>query len=122
MELNENAGLDTSQVEDLRGSRGGGLFPSGGGRGGMMIPGLRGGKGGAGILGLLVVGLIACLCLGGGKLGGLGSFGDLGGLGSAGGNNSATVDNSDIQESCAVSNPDRFQNESCRNLLYINSI
>jgi predicted metalloprotease len=126
MELNENAGLDTSQVEDLRGARGGGgmggLFPSSGGRGGGMIPGLGGAKGGGGILGLLVLGLIACLCLGGGKLGGFGSFGDLGGLGSNGGNDSATVDNTNIQETCAVSNPQRFQNEACRNLLYINSI
>jgi predicted metalloprotease len=133
MELNENADLDTSQVEDMRGSRGrggggtgglGGLFPSAGGRGGGlggMVPGI-GGKGGAGILGLLLLGLVACLCFGGGKLGGLGSFGDLGGLGSNGANGSSTVDNTSIQETCAISNPDRFNNESCRNLLYVNSI
>ena len=133
MEFNENAGLDTSQVEDLRGSRGGGfgsLFPpaGGGGRGsgggglGGMLPRLGGGKIGGGLIVVLILGLLACVCLGGGKLGGLGDFGGLGGLGSTGGNESATVDNTNIQETCAVTNPRRFDNEACRNLLYINSI
>jgi uncharacterized protein len=132
MELNENAGLDTSQVQDMRGGGGGGRGSGGmfgglgggggssGGGGGLKIPG--GGKAGGGLIGVLVLGLIACLCLGGGKLGGFGSFGDLGGLGSTGNNSSDTVNNSDIQQTCAISNPDRFNNESCRNLLYINSI
>jgi predicted metalloprotease len=137
MELNENAGLDTSQVEDMRGSPGrgsggpgglGGLFPSasGGaaGRGGglgSLIPGL-GGKGSGGIIGLLLLGLVACLCFGGGKLGGFGSFGDLGGLGATGTNDSSTVNNTDIAQTCSTTNPDRFNNEACRNLLYVNSI
>ncbi|HEY1484895.1 MAG TPA: neutral zinc metallopeptidase [Micromonosporaceae bacterium] len=138
MELNENAGLDTSQVEDLRGRRGGsssgglgGMFPGlgggGSGRGsgsgglGSILGGL-GGKAGGGLIGLLVLGLIACLCFGGGKLGGFGDFGNVGGLGTTGANNSDTVNNTDIQQTCAVSNKDRFNNESCRNLLYINSI
>jgi predicted metalloprotease len=126
MKLNENANLDTSQVQDLRGSRssGGGMFPGlgggGGGGGGFKLPG--GGKTGGGLIGLLGLVLIVCLCLGGNKLGGFGSFGDLGGLGSTGVNDSATVDNTNLQETCAVSNPDRFNNVACRNLLYINSI
>jgi uncharacterized protein len=127
MELNENAGLDTSQVEDMRGrsggSRGGGL----GGLGGLggMLGGAKGGglgKGGGGLIGLLVIGLIACLCFGGGKLGGFGDFGNLGGLGAGDANTGQTVGDSDIAQQCAVSNPDRFKNEACRNLLYINSI
>jgi len=139
MELNENAGLDTSQVEDMRGKRTGGgglggMFPglggggaqggsSGGGLGGLGgILGKLGGKGGGGLIGLLLLGLVACLCFGGGKLGGFGDFGNLGGLGSTGTNNSDTINNTDLQQQCAVSNPDRFNNEACRNLLYINSI
>lgn len=129
MELNENAGLDTSQVEDMRGAGGGGsgggglgglggMFPRGGGGG---LGGL-GGKAGGGLIGLLVIVLIACLCFGGGKLGGMGNFGSLGGLGSDGQNDSSTVNNTSIQETCSVNNPDRFNNEACRNLLYINSI
>ena len=147
MELNDKAGLDTGQVEDMRGSgrsSGGGLCPGmssrggaglgGAGLGGAGLGGLlgvllggltkrgKGGKGGAGLIGILVIGLIACLCLGGGKLGGLGTLGNLGGLGSTGQNTADTVNNTDIQQLCAVTNKDRFNNESCRNLLYINSI
>ncbi len=132
MELNENAGLDSSQVEDMRGgggSRGGGggLFPGlGGGSpqsgGGGRLPRIGGGKAGGGLIVVLLIGLVACLCLGGGKLGGLGTLGSLGGLGSTGTTNTDAVNTTDIQQQCAVSNPDRFNNEACRNLLYINSI
>jgi predicted metalloprotease len=124
MELNENAGLDTSQVEDMRrgGSGGGGTGGGLGGLGGLFPSGGGGGKIGGGLIGVLVIGLIACLCFGGGKFGGMGNFGDLGGLGSTGNNDTSTVNNTDIQQTCAVSNPDRFNNEACRNLLYINSI
>lgn len=133
MELNENADLDTSQVEDLRGRRagGGGLAGLGGGGGGGMgglgalvvglLPALLGGKGkgGKGILLLAGVALVACLCFGGGKLGGgLGNVSGAGGLGT--GND--TADNKNINEQCAANNPNRFDNVACRNLLYVNSI
>jgi predicted metalloprotease len=138
--INENADLDPSQVEDMRGSRSGGAggMPSGG------IPGLGSGGGGIGTgagcltalmpmfkknpkLGCAVV-LIAVICIGGflclggsGKLGNLGGLGDIGGLG--GGNVAdEPADNSALQEACSAANPDRFNRTDCRNLLYINSI
>ncbi|HET6213547.1 MAG TPA: neutral zinc metallopeptidase [Micromonosporaceae bacterium] len=133
MELNENAELDPSQVEDMRGSgggrAGGGLqFPlpgggasmgggasGGGGGGGLPIPGL-GGKGGIGLVVLVVLCLVGFLCAGKGNLG---SLGGLGGLTSGGGQ---AADNTNINQSCAASNPNRFDDPACRNLLYINSI
>jgi uncharacterized protein len=108
MELNDNANLDTGQVEDMRGSSGGGGggFFGGGGGGGFPIP-IGGGKIGL-IIALVVV--VGGICLGGGFGSGL--------LG--GGDNKA--DNSNLQQKCAQSNPDRFKDEDCRNLLYVNSI
>jgi predicted metalloprotease len=105
MELNENADLDTSQVEDARGSGGGG----GGGFGGLPIPM---GGGGMGMIVTIVVVVIGLL-VGGGTLGRslLG-----GGSGSGQGNNTQ------LEQKCATSNPDRFKDTDCRNLLYVNSI
>jgi predicted metalloprotease len=111
MELNENANLDTSQVEDLRGSTGGGgggFGGGGGGFGGIPIP-IGGGKIGLIVTLVIVVGM---LCLGGG----LGS--NL--LGGKSGDQQA--DNSSLEKKCAASNANRFQDVDCRNLLYINSI
>ena len=62
MELNENAELDTSQVDD-RAARGGG---GGGGGGGIPIP-IGGGRGG--IIGLVITVLVALLGGGGGLVG-----------------------------------------------------
>ncbi len=101
MTLNENAQVDTSQVEDARGSGGGG-----GGLGG-MIPGGRGGLVGA-IITLLVV------LAGGGTV--IGSQ-----MGGGGGGN-APSDNSSLSQECASTNPDRTRQQDCRNVLYINSI
>ena len=104
MELNENAEIDTSQVEDRRGSGGGGL--SGGG---FPIP-LPTGKGG--LITTLVV--VALALLGGGVFGTnlLDSSGGGGGTG----------DNSAIDQACASSNPDRLQRTDCRDLLFVNSV
>lgn len=101
MELNERADIDTSQIDDRRGS-GGGLGRVGGG--GIPIP-LPSGKGGW-IVTLVVVGL---MLLGGGYFGS-----NLIGGGEG--------DNSDINESCARDNPDRLRETECRNALFINSI
>ncbi|HEV7899384.1 MAG TPA: neutral zinc metallopeptidase [Planosporangium sp.] len=104
MELNENADLDSSQVEDARGSGGGG-----GGFGGLPIPI----GGGMGIIVTIVVVVIGLL-VGGGTLG----RSMLGG----GGNGGKQGDNTQLEQKCATSNPDRFKNTDCRNLLYVNSI
>jgi len=109
MQLNENADLDTSQVEDLRGSGGGGGLGGGGlGGGGIPIP-IGGGK--IGLIITIIV-LVATLCTGG-------AFGT-GMLGGDSGGQQA--DNSSLEQKCGRDNPNRFQDTDCRNLLYINSI
>lgn len=100
MELNENAQVDTSQVQDRRGS-GGGLRG-----GGMPIP-IPTGKGG-----LIVTLIIVALTLLGGGVFGSNLLDD----GSGGG------DNTDIEQACARDNPDRLNRTECRNALFINSI
>jgi predicted metalloprotease len=96
MELNKDAQIDTSQVEDARGS-GGGL----GGLGGIPIP--ISGRGG--VVGLIVLALLV--------LGGV-----IGGNALTGGGG----DNGDLAQQCATDNPDRLNREDCRNALYVNSI
>ncbi|WP_018350708.1 KPN_02809 family neutral zinc metallopeptidase [Longispora albida] len=128
MEFNEEAEADTSQVKDLRGSPGGGggfPFPqagggTGGGPGGIDVGGMLGGKGGllgGGVVGLLVLCLLGFLGVGGG-VGGLGGLLESGTDTGAG----APVDNTNIQQKCATSNPDRFNDRDCRNVYYVNSI
>ncbi|GAA0942302.1 KPN_02809 family neutral zinc metallopeptidase [Virgisporangium aurantiacum] len=106
MELNENANLDTGQVEDLRGSGGGGGRTGGGG---IPIP-LP--SGGGGWVGLIVT---AVLVIGGAIFGGVNVLG-----GDGGGNQQG--DNTNLEQKCATSNPNRFQEVDCRNLLYVNSV
>jgi len=106
MELNENANLDTGQVEDLRGSGGGGGL----GGGGIPIPiPIGGGK--IGLIVTIVV-LVGMLCLGGTF--GSNIFG--------GGGGSQQADNTSLEQKCAKENPNRFAEVDCRNLLYINSV
>jgi predicted metalloprotease len=96
-DFNDDAELDTSQVEDLRGGGGGGF-----GGGGFAIP-IPGGRLGGGLIGLLVLIVLSFL-----------GYGLTGGGGDTGGEDLSTV--------CAPSNPDRFDRADCRSVLYVNSI
>ncbi|GAB3873729.1 neutral zinc metallopeptidase [Dactylosporangium cerinum] len=112
MEFNDDADLDSSQVNDLRGSTSGG-GGGGGGIGGIPIPIPGGGGGKMGlIITLIVLALVVC---GGGGLFGSGLLG-------GGGGGDQQADNSDIEKRCDKSNKDRFNDADCRNLLYINSV
>ncbi|GAA3190016.1 neutral zinc metallopeptidase [Dactylosporangium siamense] len=112
MEFNDDADLDSSQVNDLRGSTSGG-GGGGGGLGGIPIPIPGGGGGKMGlIITLIVLALVVC---GGGGLFGSGLLG-------GGGGGDQQADNSDIEKRCDKSNKDRFNDADCRNLLYINSV
>jgi uncharacterized protein len=101
MSLNENAQIDTGQVEDQRGSGGGGGI--GGGRIGIPLPSGRGG-----IIGTIIT--LILLLAGGGYAGS--QF--LGGGGQ--------TDNSNLNQACSTANPDRLNRTDCRNALYVNSI
>ncbi|GAA4577610.1 neutral zinc metallopeptidase [Micromonospora coerulea] len=99
MELNENARIDTSQVEDRRGSGGGG---------GMGIPIPIGGGGRGGLVGLIIAVLVALV--GGGF-----------GLNAAtNGGGSEQGDNTSLEQKCSTE--DALQQLDCRNTLYVNSI
>ena len=99
MELNENAEIDTSQIEDQRGSGGGG----GGGFGGLPIP-----IGGGGVVGIVIFLLVAVV-------GGYFGVNRLGGSGSG-----STGDNTTLKQECSQS--DALKKLDCRNTLYVNSI
>ncbi|RKN50640.1 neutral zinc metallopeptidase [Micromonospora endolithica] len=99
MELNENARIDTSQVDDRRGSGGGG------GIGGIPIP-IGGGRGG--IVGIVIAVLVALV--GGG-------FGLNAATNGGGGEQG---DNTSLEQTCAAE--DALQKLECRNTLYVNSI
>ncbi|TML31128.1 MAG: hypothetical protein E6G35_05075 [Actinobacteria bacterium] len=101
MELNQDAQVDTGQIEDQRGSGGGG------GIGGIPIP--LGGGGRGGLIGLIVTVLL--VLLGGG-------FGASQLLGGGGGQ----PNNGNLNQECSTANPNRLQNLDCRNTLYVNSI
>ena len=97
MELNENADIDTSQVEDRRGSGGGG-----GGLGGLPIP-----IGGGGLVGVIITLVIAVV-------------GGYFGINQLGGGGSDTANNTNIQQECSQENA--TQQLECRNVLFVNSI
>ncbi|GAB3810258.1 KPN_02809 family neutral zinc metallopeptidase [Micromonospora zhanjiangensis] len=100
MELNENAEIDTSQVDDRRGGGGGGGM-------GFPIPGGGGGRGG--LISIIIAVLVALV---GGGFG----ISQLGG----GGGGDQPADNSSLNAECKA--PDATKKQDCRNVLYINSI
>ncbi len=105
MQFNDDAQLDTSQVQD---ARGGGL-----GRGGLAV-----GGGGLGLVGLIVVVLFNVLGGGGGSGGGSLP----GGLSSLGqGSNPSSVDNTDLASECKTG-ADANQRSDCAIVADIDSV
>ncbi|MET0492361.1 MAG: neutral zinc metallopeptidase [Actinoplanes sp.] len=98
MELNENARIDTSQINDERSSGGGG-----GGIGGLPI-------GGGGLTGIIISVVVALVA---------GFFGVNQLTGDSGGE-AQTGDNTSLSQKC--SQTDAIKQLDCRNVLYVNSI
>jgi predicted metalloprotease len=98
MELNENARIDTSQIDDQRSAGGGG-----GGFGGLPI-------GGGGLTGIIVTLLLAVV----------GGYFGINQLGGSDSNQPQSGDNTSLQQECARS--DAIKELDCRNVLYVNSI
>lgn len=118
MRFNENAGLDTSQIDDLRGGGGGGGFGRGGGVGGRVAAG----GGGLGIVGLILYFLLSQL--GGGSFdtgggGGYGGYGLPGGL--SGLSEGRTADTSQVAESCRTG-ADANTQLDCEIVAVVNSL
>jgi hypothetical protein len=116
-EFEENVELDTSQVEDVRGSGGGGFGGGFGGKGGLV---------GGGALG--IIGLILALLFGGNILGGGGGDGGLsGGLNrldeeSAGGSIQKGPQGGTGELADCKTGADANTKEDCRIVGYVNSI
>ncbi len=120
MKFNPKARLDTSQVQDRRGSGGGGFGGLGGGggrRGGGINVG-RGGlaAGGGGLAILIVVAIYLINSFSSSSGGGTAGPGMLGG---AGGNQ--VVDNAQLDQACRTG-ADAASNEDCAAVAFINSV
>ena len=100
MELNDNADIDTSQIDDQRGGGGGG--GGFGALGGLPIP-----IGGGGLVGIVIFLLVAVV-------------GGYFGVHKLGGTGSSTGDNTSLNQKCSAS--DKLKQLGCRNALYVNSI
>ena len=113
MKFNEGAGLDTSQVQDRRGSGGG----SGGGLGG--LGGVAAGGGGLGLVAVVIFVLIQMFSGGGSSSGSSGSSGSgvLDQMSGQGG----TADNSQLSESCRTG-ADANTKDDCAAVAIINSV
>jgi len=97
MELNENAQIDTSQIDDERGSGGGGGF------GGLPI-------GGGGLAGIVITVLLALV----------GGYFGINMVGGSDTGSSQSGDNTNLSQKCKQS--DALKQLDCRNALYVNSI
>jgi hypothetical protein len=124
MKFNDNASLDTSQVQDRRGGDGGGFggFGGGGFGGGGFGGGRRGGglAVGGGGLGLVVIVVIVLFNVLGGSGDGGGSSSNSGGLLQGAGGN-GTVDNGQLASACRTG-ADANTNEDCAAVAIINSV
>lgn len=109
MRFNENARLDTSQVQDRRGGGGGGGFSMGRG-------GIAAGGGGLGLLVILAIFLFNQFSGGGG--GSAGSV--LGGVGGSGSGNQA-ANNGQLEQQCRTG-ADANANSDCAIVAVINSV
>ncbi|HEX8767862.1 MAG TPA: neutral zinc metallopeptidase [Jatrophihabitans sp.] len=104
MQFNDDAQLDTSQVQD---ARGGGM-----GRGGLAV-----GGGGLGLVGLIAVVLFNVL--GGGGDGSTGGLGGLSGLGQ--GSNPSSIDNTELSSECRTG-ADANERSDCAIVADIDSV
>ena len=110
MEYNDNARLDTSQIEDERGRGGGGLI------GGIPGGGLTVGGGGIGLL--LTLAIVLFNVLGGG---GSSSVAPVGGLGGLSGQRTSGQMPSDLAQTCRTG-ADANNNATCRIVADVNSV
>ena len=119
MKFNEGARLDTSQVQDRRGSGGGGNIGSGGGGLGGLGGMLGGGKGIGGGIGLLVVVAFVLIQMfsGGGSSADSGSSSRLGELSQG----SGTANNAELAQVCQTG-ADANTRDDCRAVGVINSV
>lgn len=130
MEFNDNAELDTSQVQDQRGSSGGngeglggglgdvigGALGGGGGRGRTIG---RGGIAGGGIGLVVVIGVVLYMLFSGGGDGGAGSVGGL--LGGLTANGGGTADNASLEQECHTG-ADAASDDDCAVVAFVNSV
>jgi predicted metalloprotease len=100
VELNQNAQVDSSQIDDVRGSGGGGL----GRLGGIPIPTSKGG--------LIVTVVMVLIALAGGGLG----------INALGGSDSSDTGSGSVATDCASTNANKDQETDCRNALFVESI